>query len=137
MGISFLRHIERCICLVFVVDLSSPNPWDQLKVLYNELDQYNSQLRKRPSIVLRNNIDLTEVQNNSEELNKHVGDQSLLLPRYAKEGMNLKELLSHIRTFYDQEGEKLKKKYTEPKSNQIDLFSLKNSKDPTPVINKE
>jgi len=117
LGISFLRHIERCVCLVYVIDLSSDQPWAQLQVLYDELDHYNPELRKRPSIVLGNKIDLNESKDNLEEFRKHVGENTVLIPISAKKGMNLTGVLKHIRIFYDEANEKLRKKYTEPKSN--------------------
>jgi GTP-binding protein len=118
LGISFLRHIERCVCLVYVIDLASEEPWSQLQVLYDELDHYNPDLRKRPSIVLGNKMDLEEGKRNLGEFRRRVGESGVVIPVSAKEGINLKALLSHIRIFYDAESEKLRKKYTEPKASQ-------------------
>ncbi|VDP23049.1 unnamed protein product [Soboliphyme baturini] len=58
LGIEFLRHIERCRCLVFVIDLSLPEPWNQLKDLKMELSFYNAELLDRHSIVIGNKIDV-------------------------------------------------------------------------------
>lgn len=40
LGLGFLRHIERARTLAFVIDLSAENPVEGLKVLWNELGQY-------------------------------------------------------------------------------------------------
>ncbi|KAM0754862.1 GTPase [Meredithblackwellia eburnea MCA 4105] len=40
LGHAFLRHIERCSALVYVVDLSSPDPIKALQVLGHELREY-------------------------------------------------------------------------------------------------
>jgi len=125
LGFAFLRHIQRCLCLVYVIDLASADPWAQLQTLYNELDHYDLSLRRRPSIVLGNKMDLKEARDNFEEFKAYIEDDVILIPISAKHGINLKELLSHIRMFYDQESAKLIKKYTESKSSQLEESSWK------------
>ncbi|XP_025787910.1 mitochondrial ribosome-associated GTPase 2 [Puma concolor] len=44
LGSAFLRHIERCRFLLFVVDLSEPEPWTQLEDLKWELEQHEAGL---------------------------------------------------------------------------------------------
>uniref|UniRef100_A0A674A905 Mitochondrial ribosome associated GTPase 2 n=1 Tax=Salmo trutta TaxID=8032 RepID=A0A674A905_SALTR len=44
LGISFLHHVECCRFLLFVLDLSSPEPWTQLQHLRFELDQYEGHM---------------------------------------------------------------------------------------------
>ena len=41
LGISFLRHIERCDCLLYVIDLSQCDPEEQFEILKYELEQYS------------------------------------------------------------------------------------------------
>ena len=40
LGHSFLRSIERSHALAYVVDLSTPAPWDEVQVLREELEKY-------------------------------------------------------------------------------------------------
>ena len=47
LGISFLRHIEKCACLLYVLDVSTKEPWIQLEQLQYELEQYMQHLSKR------------------------------------------------------------------------------------------
>jgi GTPase len=58
LGHSFLRSMERSLALVYVVDFSSPNPWDELCVLRDELEAYQSGMSKRARMVVANKADL-------------------------------------------------------------------------------
>ena len=40
LGFAFLRHVERCVCLLYVLDMSADRPWVQLEDLQYELNQY-------------------------------------------------------------------------------------------------
>ncbi|KAG8987641.1 GTPase of the mitochondrial inner membrane that associates with the large ribosomal subunit [Tulasnella sp. 427] len=57
LGHSFLRSIERSLALVYVVDLFGPAPWDQLRVLKNELETYKAGLSRRARMVIANKAD--------------------------------------------------------------------------------
>jgi len=63
LGLSFLKHIERVKILIYVLDLREAHVEEELKVLRNELEEYNKKLLKRPFIVVFNKIDLVEDKN--------------------------------------------------------------------------
>lgn len=58
LGHSFLRHIERARLLLYVVDLSLPNPELELNVLKTELENYEEGLSRRAKLVVANKADL-------------------------------------------------------------------------------
>lgn len=58
LGLTFLRHIERAGLLVFLVDISRPNPIDDYKTLVNEIASYNPAVLKKQQILVFNKIDL-------------------------------------------------------------------------------
>ena len=58
LGIDFLRHIQRCSCLLYILDLSHPEPWYQLETLMHELEMFMPGLSTRPHAILGNKIDL-------------------------------------------------------------------------------
>jgi len=58
LGHSFLRSIERSLALVYVVDLSSPAPWDDLRVLRDEIEKYKPGISPKARMVLANKADL-------------------------------------------------------------------------------
>ncbi|KAK2460768.1 hypothetical protein APHAL10511_007238 [Amanita phalloides] len=58
LGHEFLRSMERASALVYVVDLSSPAPWEDLVVLRNELEVYMPGMSSKTRLVLANKADL-------------------------------------------------------------------------------
>ena len=63
LGLEFLRHVERCVALVHVLDCGTletdRNPIDDLDAIENELALYGG-LENRPRIVALNKIDLPD-----------------------------------------------------------------------------
>nr|CAG4637221.1 EOG090X0ACU [Ceriodaphnia reticulata]SVE73093.1 EOG090X0ACU [Ceriodaphnia reticulata] len=102
LGIAFLRHIERCLCLLYVVDASLPQPWQQLEVLRYELEQYDSKLLERPSGVLANKMDLHQSKENLNALKSYVDKLNLpLFPVSAQNHLGISSVLHYVRQLYD------------------------------------
>ncbi|XP_005092104.1 mitochondrial ribosome-associated GTPase 2 [Aplysia californica] len=115
LGISFLRHIERCLCLIYVLDLSAERPWDQLAQLRYELNQYQPGLADRPNLLLGNKIDVPGAQERLEELktrlqedrtktsksDKSVPQDIPVMGISAKKMLGVEQLLHHLRVMYD------------------------------------
>ena len=99
LGFQFLRHIERCICLLYVIDLSVDEPWAQLDSLKYELEQYQPGLSERPNAVIGNKMDLPESRKNFLELQKRVSIP--VIPISGEQRQNLQQLLTHMRKLYD------------------------------------
>ncbi|KPP79316.1 mitochondrial ribosome-associated GTPase 2-like [Scleropages formosus] len=99
LGISFLRHIERCRFLLFVLDLSIAEPWTQLQDLRFELEKYEPGLSRRPQAVVANKMDLPEAQENLTEL--RCREKQRVIPVSALTGDNVEELILHLRELYD------------------------------------
>ena len=57
LGLDFLRHIERCRLLIYLVDATSHDPSRDLEVLRKELGNYREDLLTRPSLVVWNKMD--------------------------------------------------------------------------------
>lgn len=100
LGFQFLRHIERCMCLLYVIDLSVDKPWEQLEHLKFELEQYKPGLSERPHAVIGNKMDLKIARSNFIELQKRTNIP--LFPISAEQKLNIKPLLIHLRDFYDK-----------------------------------
>jgi len=57
LGLSFLRHIERVRAIVYVLDIQSMDPTEDLRLLQSELASYSRELIERPFIVVLNKMD--------------------------------------------------------------------------------
>nr|XP_008251740.2 mitochondrial ribosome-associated GTPase 2 isoform X2 [Oryctolagus cuniculus]XP_008251742.2 mitochondrial ribosome-associated GTPase 2 isoform X2 [Oryctolagus cuniculus]XP_008251743.2 mitochondrial ribosome-associated GTPase 2 isoform X2 [Oryctolagus cuniculus] len=98
LGLAFLRHIERCRCLLFLVDLSLPEPWTQVEDLQHELDRYKEGLSQRPHAIVANKVDLPEAKARLPQLRAHLGQEVIALS--AVTGENLEELLLRLRELH-------------------------------------
>jgi len=107
LGHDFLRHIERCQILVYVIDtagVDNRNPCDDLRSLRKELELHKEGLTDRPSIVIANKTDLNDSTENIDDLKKEA-DPLKVIPASAikKENTNylkqqLRELLESVQT---------------------------------------
>ncbi len=62
LGLSFLKHIERTSCLIYVIDCSGEvkeDPYADFLTLQNELKEYNPEALKKPFITLLNKADIS------------------------------------------------------------------------------
>ncbi|CAF4745664.1 unnamed protein product, partial [Rotaria magnacalcarata] len=57
LGSKFLRHIERCLALLIIIDMSVERPWEQYDLLMNELHEYKTDLTKKPITIIGNKMD--------------------------------------------------------------------------------
>nr|XP_050848427.1 mitochondrial ribosome-associated GTPase 2 [Vespula vulgaris]XP_050848428.1 mitochondrial ribosome-associated GTPase 2 [Vespula vulgaris] len=104
LGITFLKHAERCAILLFVIDLSLDEPWQALEILRYEINQFNKNLNNRSFIVIANKMDLPEAKENLRLLKEKI--DMPIIPISAKVGINISTLLKEIRILYDELKEK-------------------------------
>lgn len=81
LGHDFLRHIERCRMLMYVLDtagVDTRNPADDLQHLQKELELYLPGLTDKPSLVVANKIDLPEAEENLADLRKRYPDVEIM-----------------------------------------------------------
>ncbi|XP_018415397.1 PREDICTED: mitochondrial ribosome-associated GTPase 2 [Nanorana parkeri] len=99
LGLSFLRHIERCRILLYVLDLAHPEPWTQMRSLQYELSQFDENLTQRPHIIVANKIDLPDARKTLASLQREV--DGTIIAVSALTGENAEELILYIRELYD------------------------------------
>ena len=75
LGHQFLRHIERTKVIVHVVDMSATDgrdPYEDYKIINQELAEYNMRLLERPQVVLANKMDIPVASENLKEFKKQL-----------------------------------------------------------------
>ena len=76
LGIAFLKHLERSRVLVYVIDMAGTDgrkPWDDYGILANEIAEYNTELPKRPALVVANKMDKAAARRNLRRFVKETG----------------------------------------------------------------
>ncbi|KII91768.1 hypothetical protein PLICRDRAFT_38606 [Plicaturopsis crispa FD-325 SS-3] len=125
LGHSFLRSMERSLALVYVVDLSGPAPWDELRVLREELEKYQPGMSGKARMVIANKADLLAGDNTEDEVvearaklarledfvRREMGVQSdgdegaralAVVPTSARHSQNLTKVVGLMRTYVQE-----------------------------------
>lgn len=95
LGHDFLRHIERTRMLLHVVDASGCEGRDPLEDYYTikrELEEFNSTLASRPTIVVCNKMDLPDSQENFDRIKNEL-EGVTVIPISAATNSGIEELL--------------------------------------------
>lgn len=78
LGHRFLRHIERCSLLMFLIDMAGVDgrdPREDFKILLHELELYDKALLKKPRLIVANKMDVADAAANLAKFRrKYKGD---------------------------------------------------------------
>jgi len=75
LGHEFLRHIERCRMLLFVIDMAGSegrDPRDDYTQLRTEISLYQKELAERPYLIIANKMDLPEAAEHLKKFKRRV-----------------------------------------------------------------
>lgn len=75
LGHAFLRHIQRCKILVFLLDMAGTDnrePWDDYRKLLAELELYDPALLEKPRMVVANKMDEPQAVENLKKFKRRV-----------------------------------------------------------------
>lgn len=115
LGHDFLRHIERCRLICFVLDMGGVDgrdPLDDLASLRDELEKYDPDLAKRPYIIVANKMDLEKAEENWPRL-QEAEPNSILFQTIAELGEEadaLKKLLARALSLLPPEPPEIRRK---------------------------
>jgi len=101
LGDLFLGHIERCACLLHLIDGTSGDFLNEYNVIINELNEYGAGLADKPRVTVLNKIDAMDDEERAffkEELERMSGGPVLLMSGISREGVDdvLRVLRSNI-----------------------------------------
>lgn len=89
LGISFLRHIERCRVLVHMVSMGGErDPYEAYCAINEELKDYGADLEKRPQIVVATKMDEEGAEERKKEFDEKLGFSSYPLSALTGDGVN-------------------------------------------------
>ena len=77
LGDKFLKHIERTRVIAHIIDMSAwegRNPYEDYETINKELRDFNSNILKKPQIVIANKMDVDGAEENLKEFKKRVPD---------------------------------------------------------------
>ncbi len=101
LGFEFLKHIERCSALIYVIDASGMegrDPISDFEVLQNELKTYREDLLEKPFLIALNKIDIEDSLLYLEPFKEKYGHLSLF-EISALTGQGLSSLTEKMRSF--------------------------------------
>lgn len=102
LGDEFLKHIERTKVLIHVVDVASTegrDPVSDIQSILKELEQYDTDLTKKPSVIAANKIDvlyLEDGQENPIDRLKKAFPEMDVFAISAVSGQGIKEVLFKV-----------------------------------------
>ncbi len=99
LGHKFLRHVERCSLLLFVIDMGgvdNRDPRSDYEILLNELSLHNEELASRQSIVVANKMDIPDSKENLENFVKKYPELEII-PISALEGIGLEKVVEELK----------------------------------------
>lgn len=106
LGDTFLKHITRTSCLIFMIDCSDENYLTAYDTLKNELENYSDELMEKPRIVLLNKIDVEGAYDNAIEIQKDIKKSepdTIVIPVSVMEGRGMKDAQREIVTLVNKQ----------------------------------
>lgn len=97
LGDRFLKHIERTRVIAHIIDMSAyegRNPYEDYKIIREELAAFSENLMKKPEIIIANKMDLPKAKENLKAF-----QQKVTVPIYeisALENKGIEEVLIHL-----------------------------------------
>jgi GTPase len=88
MGLKFLRHVERCAALLYLVDLSEDDPAGRVRMLHEELASYAAGLAARPRLIVGTKLDLPDAHMRLETLAADLpNDRIIGISSFSRDGL--------------------------------------------------
>ena len=104
LGLTFLRHLERCCVIVHLVSMADEDPYASFKQIQTELKEYGMGLEKRPLIIVASKMDEEGANEKLSDFKKKVKKEVIAISSLTHEGIDelvnkCHELLSKTEPF--------------------------------------
>ena len=106
LGDTFLKHITRTACLVFMIDCSDDNYLTTYDTLCNELANYSDNLMDKPRIVLCNKIDVEGAYDRAVEVMEAIRSkepETITIPVSVMAGQGMKDAEKEIKALVNKQ----------------------------------
>ncbi|MDY6276747.1 MAG: GTPase ObgE [Bacilli bacterium] len=88
LGLTFLRHLERCRVIVHLVSMTDEDPYASFTQIQTELKEYGMGLEKRPLIIVASKMDEEGTHDKLQEFKKKVKQDVIALSSLTHEGVD-------------------------------------------------
>ncbi len=114
LGFEFLRHIERTLVIIHIVDAAGSegrNPVEDIYAINKELENYNPEIARIPQVIAANKTDMIFAQEEESDpvqiLKEEFEPKGIrVYPISAISGKGIRELLYQVRHMLDEINEK-------------------------------
>jgi GTP-binding protein len=108
IGDRFLGHVERCACLLHLIDASQDDPVEAYRVVRGELEAYGGHLAEKPELIAFTKADIVEdddLKTRRKAFEKATGHVPLIISAATNQGVRpaMAKLLEMIRAERVQE----------------------------------
>lgn len=104
LGVQFLASLRRCICLLYVIDLSAPDVVGQFERLISELELYRAGTSWQPHLVFGNKLDSDQATERAAVLAEHlakVRPNTRLIVGSSRRGDGLESLRTELKRWHE------------------------------------
>ena len=127
LGFTFLRHIERCMVLLHVIDLSSDmDPYLSFANIQKELFQYSDLMRKKAVVIALNKTDLIHDREKIEKLKQQVSPTRVFAIS-AKDEKGLTALTKYLYKLVQAQKKQKKDKFAVKGDEEEKVYRAKNN----------
>lgn len=128
LGDEFLRHVERTLVLVHLIDIYNDDIAGAYRTIQSELKAYRVDLTERPQIVVLNKIEGLDdeiVADRLKELKKALPKGAKVMAISAASNQNVQELLYALKKMVDAGRKKLSKQTAKEAGENLPVITLK------------
>jgi GTP-binding protein len=119
IGDRFLGHVERCACLLHLIDASQDDPVEAYRVVRGELEAYGGHLAEKPELIAFTKADIVDdddLKTRRKAFEKATGHVPLIISAATNQGVRpaMAKLLEVIRAERVQENNATEAEDTDP-----------------------